>query len=324
MTDFKFWILLLVVLLHYGCGNEQMNSVDVSGIDIQTDVIRFEQKFYNSNAESLPELKREFPYLFPEREADTVWLNKMKDSDELHLFEASQKEFQDFNDEKERLTDLFKHVKYYYPKFTAPEIVTVLSNVDYENKVIYADSLLFIALDTYLGSEHEIYEGYPNYIKQNFRKSQLPVDVAASLAVPILRPAVSRTFVSEMIQEGKKLKLMESYLPEFDKSELMGYTVEQLKWAEASEGDIWKYFIQNEMLYSNDDELSDRFIEPAPFSKFYLEVDQDSPGRIGVWFGWQIVNSFMKNNSESLQEMINLDNEELFKRSKYKPRKKNN
>lgn len=319
--DYKIWVLMLIALLHLSCEKEQKDHVDVSGINVNCEVIRFEQKFYNSNAENLPELKRQYSYLFPEREADSVWLNKMKDEDELFLFQASQSEFQDFEIEKRKLTSLFKHVKYYYPRFTEPKIVTILSNVDYENKVIYADSLLFIALDTYLGSEHEVYEGYPNYIKENFNKSHLPVDVAEQLAAPIIRPALSKTFVSKMIQEGKKMKLMESYLPEVEKNELMGYTPQQLNWAEVSEGDIWKYFIQKEMLYSSESELSDRFIKPAPFSKFYLEVDQDSPGRIGVWFGWQIVNSFMNNNGETLQEMINIDNEELFKRSKYKPRK---
>jgi hypothetical protein len=34
---------------------------------------------------------------------------------------------------------------------------------------------------------------------------------------------------------------------------------------------------------------------PAPFSKFYLEIDNDSPGRIGAWIGWQMVRSYMKN-----------------------------
>jgi uncharacterized protein YjaZ len=104
-------------------------------------------------------------------------------------------------------------------------------------------------------------------------------------------------------------------------AKVIGYNEGQLQWAQISESDIWKYFIQNEMLYSNDPNLSERFIHDAPFSKFYLEVDKDSPGRIGTWFGWQIVNSFMENNKLSLQEMIVTDNEEIFKRSKYKPKK---
>jgi len=130
------------------------------------------------------------------------------------------------------------------------------------------------------------------------------------------------SYVSRIVQEGKKMYMTSLFLPSANQAEIMGYTVDQLNWAEVSESNIWKYFIKKEMLYSNDPTLTDRFIEDAPFSKFYLEVDKDSPGRIGVWFGWQIVNSFMEHNDLSLKEMLVLDNEELFKKSKYKPKKK--
>ena len=113
-----------------------------------------------------------------------------------------------------------------------------------------------------------------------------------------------------------------AFVPQAGKAEIIGYEDSQYQWAEISESDIWKYFIQNEMLYSNDANLSERFINDAPFSKFYLEVDMDSPGRIGNWFGWQIVDSFMKNNELSLQQMIITDNEEIFRKSKYKPSKR--
>ena len=67
--------------------------------------------------------------------------------------------------------------------------------------------------------------------------------------------------------------------------------------------------------------LNKRFIDVAPFSKFYLSEDHKSPGRVGVWIGWQIVRSFMKHNDVSLQELINIKPEDLFKKSKYKPKK---
>jgi uncharacterized protein YjaZ len=67
--------------------------------------------------------------------------------------------------------------------------------------------------------------------------------------------------------------------------------------------------------------LQNRFINLAPFSKFYLEIDNESPGRVGTWIGWQIVRSFMLNNKVSLQQMLKMDEKELFDKSKYKPKK---
>jgi gliding motility-associated lipoprotein GldB len=322
MNTIKYYILLTLFLSLLACSDHKNTPIDLSGVSVNIEIIRFEQQFYTGSAEELPALKDKFSYLFPGSSPDSVWIAKMNDEDEQFLYESSQKEYGDFSQQKENLTSLFEHVKYYYPKFIEPKVITILTNVDYNNKVIYADSLLFISLDAYLGKEHEVYQDYPLYIKQNLTSNHLIVDVAEQLAEPILRIPASRSYVSRIIQQGKKLKLMESFLPEVEKMELIGYSPDQYQWAEISEESIWKYFIQKEMLYSNDPTLSDRFITDAPFSKFYLEIDQDSPGKIGVWFGWQIVNAFMENNDLTLQEMVRLDNEELFRNSKYKPRKK--
>jgi len=63
-------------------------------------------------------------------------------------------------------------------------------------------------------------------------------------------------------------------------------------------------------------------LSPAPFSKFYLEIDNVSPGQVGAWIGWQIVRSYMKNNNDiSINELLNKKAKEIFEQSKYKPKK---
>ena len=322
MNIIKYFPLFLILLNLVSCNKNEKEVVDVSKIDVNVDVRRFEQRFYTAGPENLLTLKSDFPFLFPEPNPDSVWTAKMKDEDELFLYKASQEVFGDFSKEKIAMAELFKHVKYYFPKFEAPRVITILSNVDYDNGIIYADSLMFVSLDVYLGKEHEVYEDYPNYIKQNFTPDHLMVDAAWQLASPVVKPNPLKSYISKIIQEGKKMYAIAAFLPDSSEQEIIGYTPEQYEWAVQSESNIWKYFIQKEMLYANDPTLTERFISDAPFSKFYLEVDKDSPGRIGVWFGWQIVNSFMEHNDLSMQEMLVIDNEELFTKSKYKPKKK--
>jgi uncharacterized protein YjaZ len=79
--------------------------------------------------------------------------------------------------------------------------------------------------------------------------------------------------------------------------------------------------VDEKLLYDSDPKLPGRFINPAPFSKFYLEIDNESPGQIGMWIGWQIVRSYMKNNDVSLQQLLQTDAKEIFDNSKYKPKK---
>ena len=110
-------------------------------------------------------------------------------------------------------------------------------------------------------------------------------------------------------------------LPEISDAEKIGYTPEQITWCQENESYMWRYFMQEQLLYSSDSKLPSRFINTAPFSKFYLEIDNESPGRVGTWIGWQIVLSFMKNNDVNLQQLLQMDPIEIFQNSKYKPKK---
>jgi gliding motility-associated lipoprotein GldB len=318
---FKTITFLLAFVFLISCGPENKLDIDVSAIQIDTEIRRFDQEFYTVTPEKLSALKSKYPYLFPAQNHDSIWLKKVQDKDEQELFAETQKIFKNFDDEQEQLVDLFKHIKYYYPKFKAPKVITILSNVDYESKVVYADSLLFVSLDVYLGNDSKIYEDFPKYIKQNFTKNHLVVDAAKAIAKMQIPFSTARPFVSRMVQEGKKLYLLDAYLPKATDAEKIGYTQEQLEWAKFNEEEVWKFFIQNKYLFSTDQDLSRRFIEDAPFSKFYQANDNETPGRIGVWFGWQIVRAYMENTDTSLQELLQVDNEAIFKKSKYKPTK---
>ena len=124
-----------------------------------------------------------------------------------------------------------------------------------------------------------------------------------------------------MIYYGKKLYLKEKLLPNKNDTITIGYSKQDLTWAQENELYIWKYFIEKELLYNTDSKLIRRFLDPSPFSKFYLEIDNQSPGRIGRWIGWQIVRSFIKKNPEvKIEDLIFKSSEELFVKSGYKPK----
>ena len=111
-------------------------------------------------------------------------------------------------------------------------------------------------------------------------------------------------------------------MPDFSEDRIMGYTPEQLEWARANEKEIWNFFVSKELLFSTDPDLINRFILPAPFSKFYLELDNESPGRIGVWVGWQIVRAYMKRfPNTTITDLFALPPQELFQTSGYKPKR---
>jgi uncharacterized protein YjaZ len=51
-----------------------------------------------------------------------------------------------------------------------------------------------------------------------------------------------------------------------------------------------------------------------------LEIDNESPGQVGAWIGWQMVRSFMQNNDMPLENLLKTNAKEIFIKSKYKPK----
>lgn len=317
----KIYLISSVLSLFLlSCGQKNKIEKAVDEIPLEIKVERFDKIFFETQPDDLSKVKNEFPFFFPAGNEDSVWLDKMQDPLWRELYGEVQKKYADFNPVQSEAVTLFKHLKYYFPETKIPKLITVISEMDYNNKVIYADSLVIISLEMYLGKEHKFYQ-FPNYIKQNFEERQIMPDVVSSFYKYKVTPNQEKSLLSNMIFAGKELYLKDILLPDYSDAEKLGYTPEQITWCEENESYMWRYFIEKELLYSDDQKLIPRFISMAPFSKFYLEIDNESPGRIGVWVGWQIVRSYMENNKVSLQQLLNSNTKEIFEKSKYKPKK---
>lgn len=316
----KIIIIFLVLSGLYSCDKKSKIEKAVEEIPVKIKVSRFEKAFFETKIDNLENLKNDYPFFFPQGVDDKVWIEKMQNPLWKELYREVEKKYSNFDKQKDEIEDLFKHIKFYFPETTTPKVYTVISDMDYNNKAIYAKDKLIIALELYLGKEHKFYE-FPKYLKQNFEERQMMPDIVSSFALRKIPPPMDKTLLSEMIYYGKELYLKDLLLPEFTDAEKIGYLPEQIIWCEENESYMWRFFIDENLLFDSDSRLPNRFINLAPFSKFYLEIDNESPGRVGQWLGWQIVRSYMANNTVSLQEMLKSEPKQIFDKSKYKPKK---
>ena len=317
----KISLVIISFAFIISCDKKDKTEKAIEEIPVELQVERFDKIFYETPVEELASVKKEYPYFFPAGNADTVWVNKMKNPLLQEVHDEVQKKFGNFLSERTDLEELFRHIKHYFPQTKLPKVITLISEVDTESKVIYADSLLLISLDVYLGKDHRFYEGFPGYQRLSFEKSQLLPDVVSDFSLRKITPPTDRTLLSQMIYFGKELYLKDVLIPQVSDADKIGYTLEQIAWSQENENYIWRYFVDENLLYDSDPKLPGRFINPAPFSMYYVEIDNDSPGKIGMWIGWQIVRSYMKNNDVSLQQLLQTDAKEIFDNSKYKPKK---
>ncbi|CAM3674389.1 gliding motility lipoprotein GldB [Flavobacterium gelidilacus] len=318
----KYFFLFILALTIVSCKKETKQEVDVSAIPVSFKIERFDQKFYTSEPQDLPKLKAEYPFLFPEIYADTVWINKMKDPISRELFNEVQKKYVSLEKLEPQIEDLLKHVKYYFPEKKIPRVITVITEVDVDAKAIFVDDYLFISLDCYLGNEHRFYETFPEYKRIEFEESQILPDIVSSFSYGKIAPPKNRTLLSLMIYKGKELYMKDLLIPDVSDFDKIAYTEDKYRWCQENESEIWSNFIENKLLYDTNPKNEQRFMNEAPFSKFYLEIDNESPGRVGAWVGWQIVRSYAENHPDvKLQELLAMDAKKIFEESKYKPKK---
>jgi hypothetical protein len=178
-----------------------------------------------------------------------------------------------------------------------------------------------ISIDLYLGKDYLQYRKVqlPNYKIKNMTSERLLPDCMTEVAKLILSNAKpGNTLLDKMIYEGKVLVFLDAVIPETPDSIKIGYTSNQLIWSSKNASNIWKYFIENRLLYSSNPELTKKFIDDSPFTTSF---GRESAPRFGAWTGWQIVREFMnKNSSVTLEQLFKMtDSQTILEKSGYKP-----
>jgi len=294
-------------------------------IPVDTDANRvevhpFHVDFFDT-AQSIRSLQANYAPFLTEDVPEAIWERRRRDPYFAQLHRDALEIFPSTEPLNGELTQLMAHYRYYYPSAVLPGFYTYVGGADVEYPIIDADSLIFIALDVFLGGDHPAYAEVPQYIRRRFSADHLDVKLAQQLAERHIHwNPTDLTLVNSMIYWGKIWYFMEAMLPHESMPFLHEYTVEEESWAQTYETEIWTYLLAQDLLFDQRTDTRNRFVEEAPFSKFYAGIDRESPGRIGRWLGWRIVHSYMQEQKVSLPELMkNTDHRTIFNQSKYKP-----
>ena len=125
------------LFLFVSCNDESKVEKAIAEINIDISVERFDQFFGNAESGDLPKLKQAYPFMFPKTYKDSFWIAKMKDTLQQELTYETDKVYSNFNNVEIEIESLFNHLKYYFPEFNPPRVITTTSSVDYRNKNYY-------------------------------------------------------------------------------------------------------------------------------------------------------------------------------------------
>ena len=314
----KIFVIIISVLLlscDYNKNKESKNAINY--IDVKFD--RFEKKFFNSSLDSLSKLIDEYPFLFSKRFSLDEWKAIKTDSTRKEIFNKTDSVFKNFKSVENGVKKIFTNTKNFFPNFKSPKLITLNNGIDYKYKIIDSDSIILISLDCYLG-ENILYNNIPAHISKLMVPEFVTIDISELISSRYVEIPLDRKFISKIIYHGKLLFLMKE-VSGINPLKALGFNKNNKDWMIENENNVWKYFVENDLLFSTQSSLDYRFLANAPFSKFGLSIDFESPPMVGRWIGYQIVKSYSKKNKSNLNDLLNQDNYELYLKSNYKPNK---
>jgi hypothetical protein len=346
-SQFLLSLFIFLAFCFGSCQKDTKRSApDVSNIKADVKIERFEKDLFALDtlnlAASLPILEKKYGTFASVFFEQITGLNeKAKPSDGTNvqfpsrvsgfinykttrkLYDTTQIAFKNLNDVETELSMLLRYYKYYFPKRTLPKFYSCVSEYSVGAFTV-GDSIVGIGLDMFLGAKYPIYAfppmNFPEYVTRTLDKNHLPVYVANALIDEIAPPAAGSRMLDVMLQNGKKIYVLASLLPATADSTLHCYTTKQMDWCHDNEAEMWSFFLDQKMLYSNDQKTFRRFTEAAPTSN---GMPEQAPGRTANYIGYKIIEQYMAAHPNMpLQALLDERNaEKIFKESKYKPSK---
>ena len=146
-----------------------------------------------------------------------------------------------------------------------------------------------------------------NYYKANQQllsldERYLSRDALCSWIMTHIVEDVSGNLAEQMIRWGKVIYLTEAAFPEKDKSILLRYSEEGMKWALDQERDIWDYLVREKLLFKIDERFKINMLNEGPFT---VGLPEKGPDRLGQFIGWRMVRKYMEIKRVSVEELIN-------------------
>jgi hypothetical protein len=340
MINMRLAVVLALFFFVAGCKGRKVP--DVSKIKVDLQVQRFEQDFFaidtNNVGPSLQRLHEKYPgflqdYVFnilglpPQPDSSLVVEQEVKAF--IHAYalvkDSADKVFTNFDKVTDEVRQGLRYVKYYFPSYKLPsKLVTFIGPINSYGNILTTNELA-VGLQLYMGGNYSLYQSeagqqlYPTYISKRFKQEYIPVNSMKNI-IDDMYPnnSNSRPMVEQMIEVGRRLYLLDQFLPNTNDTLKTGYTKAQLDGAYENEELIWSFFVKNELLFANDPAITKDYMNDGPNT---AALGQASPGFVGQFVGWQIVKKWMgKNDNVSLAKLMGTNPKTIFEQAKYKPK----
>jgi hypothetical protein len=215
----------------------------------------------------------------------------------------------------------YRYHRYYFPLDTLPPVY--LYSGIFGQPIDLTPDFAAVALTMFLGRDFSGYRSFPSenlprFLYHRLEPDYIPVRVMDAVARTRWTPEFPENSVLQhMIYEGKLLAYLDRVMPDAPDSLKIGFTAAQLEWVQVNQAEAWALLVGEELLFSTRTQDIARIAGEGPHTK---GMSLESPARVGVWLGWQIVRAYLDRYPDTtLDELFALqDGRLLLEQSRWK------
>lgn len=340
----SFFILSL--LIHSCWSGKGKNIPDVSNIQVDVAIEDFNQRLFNIDTNDIRggivKLRQDFPVFFnlyfsqiqpflKSPELDNYFFQNtqgfLSDPHVRDLADTTNIVFPDLKNYKNEYEQGFKFYKHYFPNNSIPKIYPLISGFNYASFIFSIDDEqdgIGIGLDMLLGNDYPYYQlgvqnpAFSNYITRSFTPEHLVKKTFDALVDDLVGLPQGDRLLDLMIYNGKKLYLLDCFLPHTPDSIKWEYTTQQTEWILDNEPQIWAHLLAEKLIYETSTNKIKKLVDQSPSSP---GMPKEAPGRSANFMGLRIIEAFMKQNPDvTVEQLLTTDAQKIMDKSKYKPR----
>jgi len=333
-------LISISVLLISSC-KQGPQAPSVDHIPMELSFHRFDQTLFALDTQqvekSLNQLEKEFPGFYYDymnyilgtsgnpsdtttQRASALFLQTYRS-----VYDSLQPGFENIESLKKEIKKAHQYLSYYFAGFKPGPIWFYMGPFDAPGVAVLKEGVA-IGIHQYAGRNFFAYQNpdiqnlYPTYISRRFEPAYIVPNLVKAITEDLFPDQSSgKPLIDQMIEKGKYWYLSRLILPTSADSLITGFTTAQLEWCAESEGLIWTHLIRSDELQTLSPVLIQNYLGEAPFTQGLSQ--EYSPGNIGQWIGWRIVETYVNKNPDITPvQLMQKSAAEILEKAKYKPR----
>ncbi len=329
MTLKNIFAILFVILLFNRCTNNPL-EVDVSNVDVKIGFVNLDSilvnikgnkriEFHHNHLEKITNIyEYNLGYCIQmANSSDTGFVKSLdlyiEDPYIKRIEKRIAEKFSNLSTTKSELIDGFKHLKFHFPAGKIPEDI-VFVNALFKSNAFSTETEIGIGLESYLGGKTDVIKELPpepfyEWIKEGMEDKFLTRDAICSWVMTHYVEEVDGNLAEQIVRWGKILYLTQAAFPEKEPAVIMRYSEPDYKWSIENEYSLWKYLVDEKLLFSINELNVKNLLKEGPFT---IGLPEKGPDRLGQFLGFRMIQKYMEVNEVTLEQLINTPYTEIL------------